>query len=122
MCSLGGLGKLLPFLSRGEASWSLVKPESDLRDLVSVVGPSFNQGCFIEETILSVKNLDFSNIVEAIVGEGGFVVADVYYALSHLYYWERFRTCFGYSAYVHTKDLDRVEAQCAPFLKRVIKQ
>jgi len=38
--------------------------------LVSIVTPSFNQGCFIEENILSVKSQDYPNI-EHIVIDGG---------------------------------------------------
>jgi len=38
--------------------------------LVSIVTPSYNQGQFIEETILSIKNQDYPNI-EHIVINGG---------------------------------------------------
>ena len=38
--------------------------------LVSIVTPSFNQGCFIEETVLSVKNQTYPRI-EHIVIDGG---------------------------------------------------
>lgn len=40
------------------------------KTLVSIIIPSYNQGRFIEDTLLSVKNQDYPNI-EHIVVDGG---------------------------------------------------
>ena len=43
---------------------------SEMQPLVPIVAPPYNQGRFIEDTILSVKNQDYPNI-EHIIVDGG---------------------------------------------------
>jgi len=59
-----------PYLTTNRTPLPNVLPGGSLWPLISIVTPSFNQGCYIEETILSVANQRYPRI-EHIVMDGG---------------------------------------------------
>jgi glycosyltransferase involved in cell wall biosynthesis len=59
-----------PFTGSDRPALPNVLPDGSQWPLISIVTPSFNQGCYIEETILSVANQRYPRI-EHIVMDGG---------------------------------------------------
>jgi len=62
--------KIKEFVSRPLFDEKVILNKDPSWPKISIVTPSYNQGEFIEKTMLSVKNQDYPNIEHIIVGIG----------------------------------------------------